>query len=145
MTIRASKPGYTGGEHAADADPAEMSLAARGRRRARPGSRAGAVAVGRDEAIERWLTGDGGPDNQMTKLAPGVCETCGFFVRLQGGLGVLFGACANAYSASDGVGGQRRPRLRSPLERRLPTTAPRSCRLRPGRPSSGTQPISLFD
>jgi hypothetical protein len=57
--------------------------------------------TGRDEAGERWLKGDAGPDNQMSKLAPGVCETCGFFVRLQGSMGLLFGACANAYSPSD--------------------------------------------
>ena len=56
---------------------------------------------GRDEAAERWLAGDGGPDNQMTQQAPGVCETCGFFVRLQGQLGMLFGVCANAFSASE--------------------------------------------
>ena len=37
----------------------------------------------------------------MTQLAPDVCETCGFFVRLQGQLGVLFGVCANAFSASE--------------------------------------------
>ncbi len=58
---------------------------------------------GRDEAAERWLAGPGGPDNQMTRLAPDVCETCGFFVRLEGQLGVLFGACANAFSASEGT------------------------------------------
>lgn len=96
------EPGYTGGEHAADSDPADASqvrlLVAElglGRERVLTG-------VGRDEAGQRWLAGDGGPDNPMTKQAPGVCETCGFFVRLQGSMGVLFGACANAYSPSDG-------------------------------------------
>ena len=96
------EPGYTGGEHAADLEPAEASLArvvvaelGLGRERVLTG-------VGREEATARWLAGDGGPDNQMTKLAPAVCETCGFFSRLQGGLGLLFGACANGYSASDG-------------------------------------------
>ena len=95
------EPGYTGGESAADADPAEASMARAvvaelGLGRERVLSR-----TGRDEATERWIQGDGGPDNQMTKLAPGVCETCGFFVRLQGSMGLLFGACANAYSPSD--------------------------------------------
>ena len=96
------EPGYTGGEHTADSDPADASqvrlLVAElglGRERVLTG-------VGRDEAGQRWLAGDGGPDNPMTKQAPGVCETCGFFVRLQGSMGVLFGACANAYSPSDG-------------------------------------------
>ena len=96
------EPGYTGGEQAADADPAEASqvrllVAELGLGRERVLS-----SAGRDEAGERWLAGDGGPDNPMTKQAPGVCETCGFFVRLQGSMGVLFGACANAYSPSDG-------------------------------------------
>lgn len=95
------EPGYTGGERAADADPAEASqlravVAELGLGRERVLS-----LEGRDEATERWLASDAGPNNQMTKLAPDVCETCGFFVRLQGNLGMLFGACANAYSASD--------------------------------------------
>ncbi|HZA05403.1 MAG TPA: DUF3027 domain-containing protein [Propionibacteriaceae bacterium] len=95
------EPGYTGGESAKDADPAEESViravvAELGLGRERVLSQ-----EGRDEAAERWLAGPGGPDNQMTKQAPDVCETCGFFVRLQGQLGVLFGVCSNAYSASE--------------------------------------------
>ena len=53
------------------------------------------------EAAERWLASDGGPDNEMTRQAPDVCESCGFFARIEGSLGVLFGVCANAYSPSD--------------------------------------------
>jgi len=95
------EPGYTGGDNAEDADPAEQSMmrvvvAELGLGRERVLS-----AIGRDEATERWLAGPSGPDNQLTKQAPGVCETCGFFLRLQGSLGMLFGACANAYSASE--------------------------------------------
>jgi hypothetical protein len=96
------EPGYTGGEQAADTDPAEASLARVVVAELGLGRERVMSAAGRDDATERWLSGDGGPDNQMTKLAPGVCETCGFFARLQGSLGLLFGACANAYSASDG-------------------------------------------
>jgi hypothetical protein len=96
------EPGYTGGEHAADADPAEEELARvvvaeLGLGRERVLSR-----TGRDEAAQRWLLGPPGPDNNLTRQAPGVCETCGFFTRLTGGLGVLFGACTNSYSVSDG-------------------------------------------
>ena len=95
------EPGFTGGEDAADTDPAETSdlrvvVAELGLGRERVLS-----LEGRDQATERWLRGDGGPDNQMTKLAPDVCASCGFFVRLQGDLGGLFGACANEYSPSD--------------------------------------------
>jgi hypothetical protein len=95
------EPGFTGGEDASDPEPAESSevrvvVAELGLGRERVLS-----AIGRDDAAERWLTGDGGPDNQMTKLAPDVCATCGFFVRLDGSLGTMFGACANEFSASD--------------------------------------------
>jgi hypothetical protein len=95
------EPGYTGGEQSADADPAEASqtraiVAELGLGRERVLS-----PQGRDEAAERWLTGDGGPDNEITRLAPGTCLTCGFFVRLSGRLGLGFGVCTNAYSASD--------------------------------------------
>jgi hypothetical protein len=95
------EPGYTGGEQAADTDPAEASqlravVAELGLGRERVLSR-----EGRDEAAERWLASDGGPDNEMTRQAPDVCESCGFFARIEGSLGVLFGVCANAYSPSD--------------------------------------------
>lgn len=97
------EPGYTGGEDAANDEPAELSemrtvVAELGLGRERVLS-----WVGRDEASERWLSGEGGPDAPMAKMAPDVCETCGFFVRLRGSLGELFGACANAYAASDGA------------------------------------------
>ncbi|MBA8794680.1 hypothetical protein FHX74_002299 [Friedmanniella endophytica] len=96
------EPGYTGGEEAADPDPAEASqiravVAELGLGRERVLS-----AFGHDEAAERWDAGDGGPDNQMTKQAPGVCVSCGFFLRIRGSLGRTFGVCANAYSPSDG-------------------------------------------
>ena len=95
------EPGYTGGEQAADTDPAEASqtraiVAELGLGRERVLS-----PQGRDEAAERWLTGDGGPDNETTRLAPGNCLSCGFFVRLSGRLGLGFGVCTNAYSAND--------------------------------------------
>jgi hypothetical protein len=96
------EPGYTGGESAADADPAEESLVRAVVAELGLGRERVLSQEGRDEAAERWLAGPGGPDNQITRLAPDVCETCGFFVRLRGQLGVLFGACSNAFSASEG-------------------------------------------
>ena len=95
------EPGFSGGESAADSDPAEQSLMRSVVAELGLGRERVLSAIGRDEATERWLAGDSGPDNQLTKLAPGVCETCGFFVRLQGQLGLLFGVCANAFSASE--------------------------------------------
>ena len=95
------EPGYTGGEDATSDDPAEQSLIRTVVAELGLGRERVLSLEGRDEAAERWLAGDGGPDNPMTQLAPGVCETCGFFVRLQGQLGLLFGVCANAFSASE--------------------------------------------
>ena len=96
------EPGYTGGELAGDTDPAEQSLVRSVVAELGLGRERVLSFVGRQEAIERWLTGPGGPNNDMTRLAPDVCETCGFFVRLRASMGVLFGVCTNAYSPSDG-------------------------------------------
>ena len=41
-------------------------------------------------------------EGPAAKQAPGPCVTCGYFVRLGGSLGRLFGACANEYSPYDG-------------------------------------------
>lgn len=95
------EPGFTGGDVARDADPAAWQatravVAELGLGRERVMS-----AYGRDEAAERWLAGDGGTHNDMTKQAPGVCQECGYFVRLTGSLGRSFGACANEFSPSD--------------------------------------------
>jgi hypothetical protein len=96
------EPGYTGGEAAGDADPIEEGQARTVAAELGLGRERVLSALGRQEAAERWLAGRGGPNTEMARLAPDVCETCAFFVRLQGSLGVLFGACANAYSPSDG-------------------------------------------
>lgn len=95
------EPGYTGGEDATVADPAEagqirLVVAELGLGRERVLSR-----TGRDEAAVRWLAGPPGPDNALAKQAPDVCETCGFFLRIQGSLGMIFGVCTNTYSPSD--------------------------------------------
>ena len=59
-------------------------------------------AIGRDEAALRWYTGEHGPRSPLAHAAPGQCRACGFFVRLAGPLGQVFGACANAYAPDDG-------------------------------------------
>ena len=97
------EPGFTGGETAASDDPAEEELARTVVAELGLGRERVLSQTGRDEAVERWFAGPPGPDNNLTRQAPDVCETCGFFTRLSGGLGVLFGACTNAYSASDGA------------------------------------------
>jgi hypothetical protein len=97
------EPGYTGGEDATNSEPAELSLVRTVVAELGLGRERVLSAEGRQEAAQRWLMGEGGPDNLLSRLAPGVCETCGFFVRLRGGLGTLFGVCANAFSVSDGT------------------------------------------
>jgi hypothetical protein len=58
--------------------------------------------VGREEASERWYSGEHGPRAPLAHAAPAYCVTCGFYVPLTGELGRLFGACANAYAPDDG-------------------------------------------
>lgn len=57
---------------------------------------------GREEAADRWLVGENGPDSPIAKAAPARCASCGFLVRLGGALSTMFGVCANASSPSDG-------------------------------------------
>ena len=93
--------GFTGGDTARDADPAEWAatravVAELGLGRERVLS-----VYGRDEAADRWVEGEGGPHNAMTKQAPGNCLDCAYFVRLTGSLGRQFGVCANEFSQRD--------------------------------------------
>ncbi len=59
-------------------------------------------AIGRDGAAARWHGGEHGPRSPLAHAAPAHCLSCGFFVPLSGELGLLFGACANAYAPDDG-------------------------------------------
>ena len=80
-------------------------------------------AIGRDDTALRWYTSEHGPKTPLASAAPGLCSGCGFFVRLGGPLGRVFGVCANEYAPDDGrvvsldhgcgahsEGGARRPR-----------------------------------
>jgi len=58
--------------------------------------------VGRDLAAQRWYDGDQGPDVPLAQSAPGKCGGCGFLVRLDGPLAVMFGVCANEFANDDG-------------------------------------------
>jgi hypothetical protein len=58
--------------------------------------------IGRDDAVDRWYTGEHGPTSPIAEAAPAQCSTCGFVVPIGGSLRLLFGVCANAYSPSDG-------------------------------------------
>jgi Protein of unknown function (DUF3027) len=58
--------------------------------------------AGRDDAVERWYSGEHGPTAPIAQAAPARCATCGFLLLLAGELRQLFGVCANEYSPSDG-------------------------------------------
>lgn len=96
------EPGFAARDLPADADAAEWvqlrtTVAELGLGRERVMSR-----FGRDQAAERWIKGDPGKHNDLSREAPANCASCAYFVPLRGSLGTLFGACANAYSPSDG-------------------------------------------
>lgn len=57
---------------------------------------------GREMAAERWYEGSHGPEATLAQSAPASCASCGFFVKISGPLGRLFGVCANAYANDDG-------------------------------------------
>jgi hypothetical protein len=59
-------------------------------------------AIGRDEAAVRWYGSEHGPESPLAHAAPAPCGNCGFFVRLAGPLGRVFGVCANSYAPDDG-------------------------------------------
>jgi len=75
------------------AEPAELPA---------PGRSRVLSAAGRESAAERWYTSEHGPRTPLAHAAPAHCVSCGFFVPLSGELGLLFGACANAYAPDDG-------------------------------------------
>ncbi|MCI1901182.1 MAG: DUF3027 domain-containing protein [Bifidobacteriaceae bacterium] len=59
--------------------------------------------LGRSQVAQRWYDGPHGPKSLSTKTAGGLtCETCAFFVPLQGELNTMFGVCANKWSPDDG-------------------------------------------
>ena len=96
------EPGFAATDLPVDADNADWvqlrtTVAELGLGRARVLSH-----QGRDETVERWLSGPPGPNDEGSQEAPGPCSSCGYFIALRGSLGTMFGACSNQFSASDG-------------------------------------------
>ena len=98
------EPGYlqTGADGSADGEDADddadrIALWELGLGRVRVLSR-----IGRDDAVDRWYSGENGPTAAIAESAPAPCSTCGFVVPLAGSLRRVFGVCANAMSPSDG-------------------------------------------
>lgn len=59
-------------------------------------------AIGRDDAADRWVEGEYGPDSAMAKHASLDCSSCGFMLPMSGPMGQLFAVCANEMSPADG-------------------------------------------
>lgn len=57
---------------------------------------------GRDQAAQRWYSGDRGPNAPLAVSAPKPCQSCGFFIPITGALRGAFGVCANAVAPDDG-------------------------------------------
>jgi len=57
---------------------------------------------GREEAAQRWYSGDTGPDTAMAKQATARCGSCGFLISLTGDLSDRFGVCGNGMANADG-------------------------------------------
>lgn len=96
------EPGFTGGELAADEDPAEWALTRCVASELGLGRERVLSAKGRRLTAERWLAGPARADNPSSRQAPAACLTCAYWVRLSGQLGRIFGACTNEYSPFDG-------------------------------------------
>ena len=58
--------------------------------------------IGRDDAADRWVSGDFGPATPMARQAAGECGTCGFMLPMGGPMGQFFSVCANPMSPADG-------------------------------------------
>jgi hypothetical protein len=86
-------PGYT----ATGEDADELALWELGLGRARVLS-----PIGRDDAVDRWYSGEHGPHAPIAEAAPARCASCGFLTLMAGSLRRLFGVCTNEYSPSDG-------------------------------------------
>lgn len=99
-------PGGAAGGAEAPAVTSATRLAAEARASAAPDTvplRARVLsAIGRDDTALRWYTSEHGPKTPLAHAAPGLCASCGFYVRLAGPLGQVFGVCANAYAPDDG-------------------------------------------
>jgi hypothetical protein len=57
---------------------------------------------GREDVAARWYRGSHGPTAASAMAATAPCQTCAFYVPLTGSLRLVFGACTNEWSPSDG-------------------------------------------
>lgn len=87
-------PGYT---ETGDVDRDEMAIFEFGLGRARV-----LAPETREATAERWYRGSHGPNASAAVASAAPCSTCAFFVPMTGSFRMLFGACTNEWSPSDG-------------------------------------------
>lgn len=58
--------------------------------------------VGREEAADRWESGELGPESPVAQAVKDKCGTCGFLLPMPGALRQAFGVCTNEWSPADG-------------------------------------------
>lgn len=56
---------------------------------------------GRSQAAKRWYESERGP--KAGRRARNTCSTCGFLVKMSGGMRQMFGVCANEWASDDGA------------------------------------------
>ncbi len=56
----------------------------------------------REAVADRWYRGSHGPSATPAVASAAACSTCAFWVPITGSFRMLFGACANEWSPSDG-------------------------------------------
>lgn len=57
---------------------------------------------GREDVATRWYRGSHGPTAASAIASAEPCQTCAFYVPLSGAMRLMFGACTNEWSPSDG-------------------------------------------
>jgi hypothetical protein len=57
---------------------------------------------GREDVATRWYRGSHGPTAASAIASTQPCQTCAFYVPLTGSMRLMFGACTNEWSPSDG-------------------------------------------
>lgn len=58
--------------------------------------------LGRADTVDRWYSGERGPEAAIALAAPSSCASCGFGLPMAGSIGRLFAVCANEFAPDDG-------------------------------------------
>ena len=133
------EPGYTGGEQAGDADPAEESLVRTVVAELGLGRERVLSFVGRQEAIERWLAGRGWPGQRDDPVGTRRLRNLRLLRPAASQPGRALRRMHQRLLTIRRLRRQHRPRMRCPLECGG-ARSERSCQVRCGKPSNGMSP-----